>query len=55
MPASSQKTSYPPKHKSTAKSHKSSNASKFSQGKNSKKRKEVVKKIYSKNLNSTLT
>ena len=38
MPASSQKTSYPPKHKSTAKSHKSSNASKFSQGKKTVRR-----------------
>ena len=38
MPASSQKTSYPPKHKSTTKSHKSSNASKFSQGKKTVRR-----------------
>ena len=38
MSTSSQKTSYPPKHKSTAKSHKSSNASKFSQGKRSTSR-----------------
>lgn len=38
MPASSQKTSYPPKHKSTATSHKSSNASKFSQGKKTVRR-----------------
>lgn len=38
MPTSSQKTSYPPKHKSTAKSHKSSNASKFSQGKKTVRR-----------------
>ena len=38
MPASSQKTSYPPKHKSTAKSHKSSNASKFSQAKKTVRR-----------------
>ena len=38
MPASSQKTSYPPKHKSTTKSHKSSNASKFSQAKKTVRR-----------------
>ena len=38
MSTSSQKTSYPPKHKSTAKSHKSSNASKFSQAKRSTSR-----------------
>ncbi len=38
MPASSQKTSYPPKHKSTAKSHQSSNASKFSQRKKTVRR-----------------
>ena len=38
MPSSSQKTSYPPKHKSTAKSHKSSNASKFSQAKKTVRR-----------------
>lgn len=38
MTTSSQKTSYPPKHKSTAKSHKSSNASKFSQGKKTVRR-----------------
>ena len=38
MSTSSQKTSYPPKHKSTAKSHKSSNASKFSQGKKTVRR-----------------
>lgn len=38
MPTSSKKNSYPPKHKSTAKSHKSSNASKFSQGKKTARR-----------------
>ena len=38
MPSSSQKTSYPPKHKSTTKSHKSSNASKFSQAKKTVRR-----------------
>jgi 23S rRNA pseudouridine2604 synthase len=38
MPTSSKKNAYPPKHKSTAKSHKSSNASKFSQGKKTVRR-----------------